>query len=217
MTGTNDFHVIGYTNEQILEGGIHRLLALDAHILKNNLALNSQLGPLINAEARGIVAEEPVEVYSIMRAVIREDNRYDESYQEIVFLNDVALRLCRVYKVRIPPVTARVKREDIPNHASVLLKHKVYTPKTQAGIPADQLPAFNVGDYVRPRGGGATMGTVVGSKVEGGKYFYHFMQDPRFQSPQPPVDEHWPEDKLELWQRPTDAEVNFINKIAGGR
>ncbi len=215
MSGTNDvFHVIGYTNQQLADGGIRHLLTLDTHIMKNLAALHSQLGALKNAEAQGMVVQELVEIYSVMSG---EDNPYDKSYQDIVFLNDVALQLCRMYKVRIPPIVAQITREDIPSYVSLLMKKNVYTPKVQAGIPADRLPAFNVGDYVRPRGGGSTMGIVIGSRVENGKYLYHFRQDPRFQVPAPPIDEHWPEETLELWQRPTDVEVNFINKVARGR
>jgi hypothetical protein len=211
---TDVFYVIGYTNEQVLEGGIHHLMTLDGYIMRSLAYLNQQLGPLKNAEASGVVVEEPVEIYTAMRV---DGNPYGDKFQDIVFMNDVALRLCRIYGVRLTPVIAKITRSQMPATPALLMKKRVYTPKADAGVSPERIPAFRNGDYVRPRGGGATMGTIVDTKYDGEKFQYHFRQDLRFHSLPPPTDAYWLEEQMELWPRPTDAEVNLINKLVKGR
>jgi hypothetical protein len=67
--------------------------------------------------------------------------------------------------VRLTPVVAKTTRSEMPAAPSLLMKKRVYTfLKVDAGVSPERIPAFRVGDYVRPRGargGGATMGTIV--------------------------------------------------------
>jgi hypothetical protein len=60
------------------------------------------------------------------------------------------------------------------------------------------------------------MGTIVDVKWDGERYIYHFKQDPRFTTHNPPREEYWRDDEFELWDRPADAAVGFINRMAKG-
>lgn len=208
------FYVIGYTNEQVLQGGIHRLLSLDAHRISNLNALHEKFGALEPAAARGLVVEELLEIYSAMRLA---GNPYGDVF-EIVFINDVALRMCRQSGIRTPRVVKKITRSEIPPSVGLLMTQKTYTPKGEERFPPERIPAFHVGDYVRPLAKQDAMGTIVELKWDGERYIYHFKQDPRFTTHNPPREECWRDDEFELWERPTDGAVAMINKIArGGR
>ena len=75
---------------------------------------------------------------------------------------------------------------------------------------------FAKDDYVRIKMAPNTrLGTIEDTKVERGRTFYHFLQDPRFHEVSPgPVFEAWIlEDELEFCARPTDQQVEAINKL----
>src|SRR5262249_27756250 len=114
-------------------------------------------------------------------------------------------------------VLKKVTRNDIPAHASGLIRNKVYTPKGEEGLAPEKIPAFKVGDYVRPVTKQNTMGTIVEIKWDGERYVYRFQQDPRLKTHHPPRDEQWRDDEFELWQRPPDMVFELINKIAQGK
>lgn len=204
------FYVMGYTNEQIIEGGVHRILSLDTHRMNILQAMNQRFGALQVALADGLVVEEIIEIYSAMQL---PGNPYGDLF-EIVIMNDVALRMCRQNKIRLTPVLKKITRSELPPSMSLLMKQKTYTPKGEEGVAPERIPAFHVGDYVRPIAKHDAMGTIVDVKWDGERYIYHFKQDPRFTTHNPPREERWRDDEFELWKRPEDAAVAFINKIA---
>jgi hypothetical protein len=212
MTKPDDiFYVVGYTNDQVSEGGISRLMKLSDHVMSALASLHHKFGALAQAAANGWVVEEPIEIYSVPRI---DGNPYGDAYFEFVFLNDVALRMCRLKNVRVPTVLKKIMRSEIPGSVSALMRNTIYVPKGEEGVPPERLQSFHVGDYVRPRVKHDCMGTIVDVKWDGERFIYHFKQDPRFTTPNPPRDEFWRDDEFELWPRPADAAVEFINKAA---
>jgi hypothetical protein len=57
-------------------------MMLDGHIMRSLAYLIQRLGALMNAEADGVVVEEPVEIYTVMRI---EGNPYGDRFQDIVY------------------------------------------------------------------------------------------------------------------------------------
>jgi len=207
------FYVVGYTNEQVVEGGIRRIMSLDAHLMNSLNALFQKFGALQAAAANGFVVEEIVEIYTAMHL---PGNPYGDLF-EIAFLNDVALRMCRLNNVRLPAVLKKIIRSEVPSSVALLMTKKIYTPKGEEGVPPERIPAFHVGDYVRPLVKQDAMGTIVDVKWDGERYIYHFKQDPRFTTHNPPREEHWRDNEFELWERPTDAAVELMNKMVRGK
>jgi hypothetical protein len=210
---TDVFYVIGYTNDQVTGGDINSIMSLSSLLMNNNLVMNQKFGPLQAASANGLVVEEPVEIYTAMRL---PGNPYGDLFS-IVFMNDVALRMCRLNGVRLTRVLKKVTRSEVPTSASALMKDKIYTPKGEDGLAPERIPAFRVGDYVRPLIKQDAMGSIVDIKWDGERYIYHFKQDQRFTTHNPPRDEQWRDDEFELWQRPPDSVVELVNRMAKGK
>src|SRR6266704_2360952 len=154
------FYVVGYTNEQVVEGGIRRIMSLDAHLMNSLNALFQKFGALQAAAANGFVVEEIVEIYTAMHL---PGNPYGDLF-EIAFLNDVALRMCRLNNVRLPAVLKKIIRSEVPSSVALLMTKKIYTPKGEEGVPPERIPAFHVGDYVRTLVKQDAMGTIVDVK-----------------------------------------------------
>jgi hypothetical protein len=73
---------------------------------------------------------------------------------------------------------------------------------------------FNKGDYVRHRMAPNTrLGTIEGSRIERGYQEYLFRQDKRFTFDHDTPDFYVLESEIEACQRPTDAEVEAINRL----
>src|SRR5579864_7621551 len=163
------FYVFGFTNEQILEGAVHRILSLDMHRMNSLATMNQKYGPLQAAVDNGLVVEEIIEVYSAMRL---PGNPYGDLF-EIVFLNEVALRLCRQNNIRLTAILKKITRSEVPHGVSLLMKQKTYVQKGEEGVSPERIPAFHVGDYVRPLLKQDAMGTIVEVKWDGERYIYH--------------------------------------------
>jgi len=73
---------------------------------------------------------------------------------------------------------------------------------------------FNKGDYVRLRRAPNTrVGTIEGSKTERGQVQYLFRQDKRVVTEKDTPDFYMPEGELERCARPTDPEIETINRL----
>src|ERR1700675_2484668 len=92
------FYAIGYTNEQMV--GISQITSMDVPLMKVSL----------NAAAKGFAVEEVIEIKTAMRL---PDDPYGDFF-EIVFMNDVALRMCRRMNVRLPRVLKKTTRSELP-------------------------------------------------------------------------------------------------------
>ncbi len=116
MNPDGGFHIIGFTRDEILDGGLARLMSLSDRVLRRSLDLSQRLGPLVVAARNRLVVQELVEVYFLspfdpegMKAFREQYGRY----QLINFLNDTALRLCDEFQIALPPIIGQTTRAQL--------------------------------------------------------------------------------------------------------
>jgi hypothetical protein len=122
MASDDIFHIIGFTTQNILDDSQMKLTGLGHVVLKRNEELWRQIGPLVAAEQAGKVTRHIFEVYSITPFVFGSGDDLpaaikrlgNESYMDVEFLNDAALKLCSEYGIQLPRVIGKITRAELP-------------------------------------------------------------------------------------------------------
>ncbi len=116
MNPDDVFHIIGFTRDEILDGGLARLMSLSDKVTLRSLDLWQRFGPLVVAVQNRLVVQELVEVYFLspfdpesMRAFREQYGRY----QIINFLNGTALRLYGEFQIALPPIVGQTTRAQL--------------------------------------------------------------------------------------------------------
>lgn len=130
MNPDDGFHIIGFTRDEILAGGLARLMSLLDMVLRRSDDLSQRLGPLVVAARNRLVVQELVEVYFLppfdperMRAFREQYGRY----QVINFLNDTAFRLCGEFQIVLPPIIGQTTRAQLDKTLGIFMRYDSFS------------------------------------------------------------------------------------------
>lgn len=126
MTEPNGvFHVIGHTREDIIGGGMFRLLTLADVPFRRMGELHNQVRPLDAEYRAGKVAREDVEVFFYVPLDFGGGQQFGRDYQVVEFFNDDAYRLCGECHIGVPPVIRQITREQLPSRSMWKMKNQM--------------------------------------------------------------------------------------------
>ncbi len=113
LKGEDVFHVIGFTNQDILAGAQMNLMQY-----------------LVDPRPPHSVVKELAEVYFLDRFVALDDDafeqRYGNKYLTIYFYNETALALSHHYSILLPPVIEKITRANLPRGFGTSIRYPTF-------------------------------------------------------------------------------------------